>query len=225
MGILTQALLFAGANHVVAIEKDYRCIDLLQPLVDRFVNRLIVLEADALDLDFLSLGPPPYRIVSNLPYNISTLLLVNWLRRGPFFKDFILMFQREVVNRLFAMPSSKYYTRLSVLVQFFCNGFLLIDILPKSFVPIPRVLSSVVKLTPNRSLFNFRKNTYEDLERITKVLFSQRRKMLRVSLRSLTPFPAEILFQAKILPTLRVENLTVNDFDLLITLINNFKIK
>lgn len=219
LGILTQALLLEGASNIISVEKDYRCCNVLQSLVRRFPDRLLLLEANALDLDFFALGPPPYRIVSNLPYNISTALLVSWLKLGIVFQSLTLMFQKEVATRLFAVPNSKCYSRLSIITQFSCIGCVLFDVLPEFFIPSPKVLSSVVRLLPNKDLIYSRYNSLEDISKITKILFSQRRKMLRVNLKFFTSDPIKLLFRAKISSTLRAENLQVDDFDLLLTLI------
>ncbi|MCP4922933.1 MAG: 16S rRNA (adenine(1518)-N(6)/adenine(1519)-N(6))-dimethyltransferase RsmA [bacterium] len=212
-GGLTRALLLEGAQNVVAVEKDRRCVDLLQSLVEASEERLTVLEADALDLDIKKLGPPPYRIVSNLPYNISTALLVRWLKQGILFESFTLMFQKEVADRLFADPSSKAYGRLSILTQFSCKGHRLFDIPPSAFVPPPKVMSSVVHLRPNEELLFSRKSTQGAIEKVAKAAFGQRRKMLRVSLKALTPHAALLLENSGITPTARAEELSVEQFD------------
>ena len=221
-GILTQALLLEDTNNLIAIEKDIRFVKFLQPLVKKFPGRFLILESDALDLDFLSLSPFTCRIVSNLPYNISTTLIINWLKIGVFFDNFILMLQKEVAQRLIALPCSKSYGRLSVLSQFLSIGVLLFNVVPDVFIPPPKIISSVVSLTTSKELLSLRKCTQNDIEIITNILFAQRRKMLRVSLKNLILSPISLLLKAKILPNLRVENLTIKDFDLLIKLINSF---
>lgn len=212
-GGLTRALLLEGAQNVVALEKDSRCVELLQSLVAASENRLTVLEADALTLNVEELGPPPYRIVSNLPYNISTALLVGWLKKGTLFESFTLMFQKEVADRLLANPSSKSYGRLSILTQFSCKGHRLFDIPPSAFTPPPKVMSSVVHLAPSEALLSSRNCTQSDIEKVAKAAFGQRRKMLRVSLKTLTSNVTHLLEEAKITPTARAEELSVEDFD------------
>jgi 16S rRNA (adenine1518-N6/adenine1519-N6)-dimethyltransferase len=212
-GGLTRALLLEGAENVVAIEKDSRCVALLQSLVEASGKRLVVLEADALTFDMESLGPPPYRIVSNLPYNISTKLLVSWLKQGTMFESLTLMFQKEVADRLLAKPFSKSYGRLSILTQFSCKGYRLFDVPPAAFSPPPKVMSSVMHLKPSEELFSSRKSTQKAIEMVAKTAFGQRRKMLRVSLKALTHDAEKLLNEAQISPTARAEELSVEDFD------------
>src|SRR5215470_4600843 len=147
-GGLTRALLLEGAARVVALEVDRRAIEALHELRAVSDGRLEVIEADALEIDPATLGPPPRRIVANLPYNISTALLVRWLRAADEVADMVLMFQKEVVDRLIARPRSKDYGRLSVLAQHVCEVNRLFDVAPSAFVPPPRVTSTVARLTP-----------------------------------------------------------------------------
>ena len=212
-GGLTRALLLEGAKNVVAVEKDRRCVELLQPLVQASGKRLHIVEADALGIDVKKLGPPPYRIVSNLPYNISTALLIQWLKQETLFESLTLMFQKEVADRLLGKPSSKAYGRLSILAQFSCMCSHLFDIPPSAFVPPPKVISSVVCLEPSPTLLATRKSTQESLEKLTRVAFGQRRKMLRSSLKHLAPDVSQFLKDADIKPTARAEELSVEEFD------------
>src|SRR5438445_9826835 len=116
-GGLTRALLLEGAARVVAIEVDPHAIDALRELQAACEGPLEVIEADALAIDLAALGPPPRRVVANLPYNVSTALLVRWLHTANQIADMVLMFQKEVVDRLVASPRTKDYRRLSVLAQ------------------------------------------------------------------------------------------------------------
>ena len=207
-GGLTRALLETNAASVVAVERDERCVRALRELADAVPDSLKVVDADALTADLAGLAPPPRRVVANLPYNIGTQLLVNWLAQAPAFIGFTLMFQKEVAERITADPGSKAYGRLSVLCQWLTEARLLFDVAPTAFVPPPTVTSSVVAmevrsvpLAPARQ---------EDLELITRLAFGQRRKMLRRSLQSVGG--AEILAQADITETARAEELTVHQF-------------
>ncbi len=207
-GGLTRALLASNAASVIAVERDERCIGALRALADALPGRLKVVEADALTANLADLSPPPRRIVANLPYNIGTQLLLNWLEQPATFIGFTLMFQREVAQRIIAEPGSKAYGRLSVLCQWLTETRLLFDVAPTAFVPQPSVVSSVVAmevrdvpLAPARR---------EDLEFITRLAFGQRRKMLRRSLQSLGG--AEFLAHADIAETARAEDLTVHQF-------------
>ena len=209
-GGLTRALLEEGAAHVVAIERDRRCLAALGELAAAYPGRLELVEGDALKLDPAALVPAPRRIVANLPYNIATALLLRWLDRIGDYQSLILMFQREVAERLVATPRSPAYGRLSVIVQWLTEPKILFDLPPRAFVPSPKVTSSVVSLTPRAtSLAPAEKGA---LERVTAAAFGQRRKMLRSSLKTLA-VPVEPLFASTgISPTARAEELAVADF-------------
>ncbi|WP_395712830.1 16S rRNA (adenine(1518)-N(6)/adenine(1519)-N(6))-dimethyltransferase RsmA [Reyranella sp.] len=209
-GGLTRALLMEGAARVVAIEVDRRAIAALADLQQAADGRLDIIEADALAIDVARLGPPPRRIVANLPYNVSTPLLLHWLHAADALADMVLMFQKEVVDRLVARPRSKAYGRLSVIAQHVCTVRPLFDVAPSAFVPRPKVTSSVVRLTPlpaDRRLADL-----TPLERVTAAAFGQRRKMLRGSLSSLFEDPTSLLQRLGLSPTARAEELSVSDF-------------
>jgi 16S rRNA (adenine1518-N6/adenine1519-N6)-dimethyltransferase len=207
-GGLTRALLETNAASVVAVERDERCVRALHELAEAVPGRLKVVAADALTADLADLSPPPRRVVANLPYNIGTQLLVNWLAQAPAFMGFTLMFQREVAQRITAAPGSKAYGRLSVLCQWLTDARLLFDVAPTAFVPPPAVSSSIVALEVRKEPLAPARQ--EDLEFITRLAFGQRRKMLRRSLQSVGG--AEILAQANIDETCRAEELTVHQF-------------
>lgn len=213
-GGLTRALLLEGAQRLVAIEKDRRCQEALGPLVAAADGRLTLIEADALSLSPTTLGPPPRLIVSNLPYNIGTLLLTGWLQQlaedPEAYSRLVLMFQREVAERLVAAPRSKSYGRLAVLSQWLCRVRISMDLPAAAFTPPPKVASAVVTLDPRpEPLAPCRLRM---LERVTAAAFGQRRKMLRQALRSLGVPPAVLLDSAGIAETARAEELAVEDF-------------
>lgn len=218
-GGLTRALLAEGAAHLVAIEKDRRCLDALAELAAAYPGRLEIVEGDALQLDLARLGPAPRQIVSNLPYNISTALLVDWLTalaaNPGAFSALTLMFQKEVAERLVATPRSAAYGRLSVLTQWLCAPRPLFDIPPRAFTPPPRVVSTVVAVTPRAE--PLAPASLAVLEKVTAAAFGQRRKMLRQSLKSLDlktlgTDPARLFEATGIAPTARAEELSVADF-------------
>ena len=184
-GGLTRALLLAGAEKVIAIEKDRRAIDALGSLVMAAEGRLQIIEADALDIDIKTLGEAGKRrqIVANLPYNIATGLLLNWLDDIAHLDAMTLMFQREVGQRITAEAGTNAYGRLSVMVQWLCETRSLFDIPPQAFVPPPKVTSSVVQLYPRKTPLAVADKTC--LEDVTRALFGQRRKMLRSSIKGL----------------------------------------
>jgi len=209
-GGLTRALLLEGAARVVAIEVDPRALDALAELEAAAQGRLQVIQADALTVDPAALGPAPRRIVANLPYNISAPLLVRWLQAADAIADMVLMFQKEVVDRLVAAPRSKDYGRLSVIAQHVCEVRRLFDVPPSAFVPPPKVTSSVARLTPRPS--DQRLADLAPLERVTAAAFGQRRKMLRGSLSSIFADPVPVLQGLGLSPTARAEELSVADF-------------
>lgn len=209
-GGLTRALLLEGAARVVAVEVDPRALGALAELQAAAPSRLEVIEADALGIDPARLGPAPRRIVANLPYNISTALLVRWLQSADALADMVLMFQKEVVDRLVALPRTKDYGRLSVLAQHVCEVRRLFDIPPSAFVPPPKVVSSVARLTPRPA--GDRLADLAPLEKVTAAAFGQRRKMLRGSLSGLFADPTSILEGLGLSPAARAEELAVGDF-------------
>ena len=208
-GGLTRALLDQGA-HVIAIEKDKRCREILEELRAAYPEQLEVIEADALTLDVSLLGRTPRRIVANLPYNIGTELLLGWLEAATAFDSMVLMFQTEVAARLIAPPDTKAYGRLSVLTQWLCDVEQLFHVNPRAFTPPPAVSSTVVRLTPRTEPLAPARR--EILERVTAAAFGQRRKMLRQSLKSLGVDGETLCRAAAIDPTARAEVLTVEQF-------------
>ena len=209
-GGLTRALLLEGAGHVVAVEVDARAFGPLLELQAAAGGRLDLIEADALKIEPRNLGAAPRRIVANLPYNVSTALLVRWLHAANDIADMVLMFQKEVVDRLVAEPRTKDYGRLSVLAQHVCEVRRLFDVAPTAFVPPPKVTSAVARLTPRPQ--TVRLADLRPLERITAAAFGQRRKMLRGSLASVFPDPVATLEGLGLKPTARAEELSVDDF-------------
>jgi 16S rRNA (adenine1518-N6/adenine1519-N6)-dimethyltransferase len=212
-GGLTRGLLSAGAQRVVAIERDERAIAALSEIAERHPGRLAVVAADALDYDPRPLlGDGPTRIVANLPYNIATALLISWLTIEPWppwYDRLVLMFQREVAERLVAEPGGKQYGRLSVLASWRSRAKILFDVHPSAFVPPPKVTSSLVELVPRASPLSCDRGA---LERVTAAAFGQRRKMLRQSLKALTCDPLALLQAADVAPTARAETVPVEGY-------------
>ena len=210
-GGLTRALLDAGAKHVTAIERDRRAIAALQELIAAYPGRLTVIEGDALALDPAEITQRPRKIVANLPYNIGTPLLLAWLKRIVAYESLTLLLQKEVALRLVATPRDKDYGRLSVMTQYCAVPRLLFDIGPQAFVPPPKVISTLVQLTPRAGAPPGERER-ENLERVTAAAFGQRRKMLRSSLKSLGGDIAVLLAGTGIAPTARAEELSVAQF-------------
>jgi 16S rRNA (adenine1518-N6/adenine1519-N6)-dimethyltransferase len=208
-GGLTRALLAAGAN-VVAVERDTRCIAALSELAAVFPGRLKIIEADALEVDVHALGEAPRRIVANLPYNVATVMLLQWLRHPESFAGMTLMFQKEVAQRLTAQPREPSYGRLAVATQWRWHARRLFDIAPSAFTPPPKVVSAVVELVPRP--LPLAMADPDALERVTAAAFNQRRKMLRSSLKALGVDSEALLSRAAIEPTRRAEELSVEEF-------------
>jgi len=212
-GGLTRALLANGAKRVVAIERDERCVAALQQVAEAAPGRLTIVAGDALETDLRPyLDGGPARIVANLPYNVATALLVNWIAAEPwppFFDRLVLMFQREVAERIVASHGSKTYGRLSVFSQWRMEPKILFDVHPSAFVPPPKITSSIVQLVPRPAPLACNRRT---LERVTEAAFGQRRKMLRQSLKSLGADPLKLLSAAGIEETRRAEEIPVAGF-------------
>ena len=208
-GGLTRALLETGAAHVIAIERDDRAVLIAQELAEAYPGKLEVMAADALDVELHTLGTAPRHIVANLPYNISTPLLIAWLEHIQDFSSITIMMQKEVVDRLAAQPDTAAYGRLSVLTQWLCEVHPLFNVDRKAFTPPPAVMSTVVSLIPRQHPLAPARMAM--LEKVTAAAFGQRRKMLRSSLKSLGN-AQEILNELGIDPTRRAETLTVKDF-------------
>jgi 16S rRNA (adenine1518-N6/adenine1519-N6)-dimethyltransferase len=212
-GGLTRALFAEGARQVIAIERDGRAIAALGEIALHYPGRLSVIEGDALEIDVAPhLDGGPARIVANLPYNIATALLVRWLAIEPWppwYESLVLMFQREVAERIVAAPGSKTYGRLAVLAGWRTEAKIMFDVAPTAFVPPPKVTSSVVRLVPRANPLPC---VRASLERVTAAAFGQRRKMLRASLRSLGTDPQPLLAAAGIDPAARAEDIPVAGF-------------
>ncbi|MBN7763876.1 16S rRNA (adenine(1518)-N(6)/adenine(1519)-N(6))-dimethyltransferase RsmA [Nitratireductor aquibiodomus] len=212
-GGLTRALLMAGAERVIAIERDERCLDALAEIAAHYPGRLDVVNGDAMETDFAALAPEAHgmvRIVANLPYNIGTELLVRWLTPDawpPFYASMTLMFQREVAQRIVAEPGDKAYGRLGVLAGWRTVSKIAFDLPPQAFTPPPKVTSSVVHIVPRAEPLAVEPKR---LAKITEAAFGQRRKMLRQSVKSLGG--EALLARAGIDATRRAETLSVAEF-------------
>lgn len=210
-GGLTRAILALGARKVIAVERDARCLPALAEIADHYPGRLDVIEGDALKIDFEAMAPAgPIKIIANLPYNVGTQLLVNWLLPKawpPFWQSLTLMFQKEVGERIVASQGDDHYGRLGVLTGWRTHARMAFDIPPQAFTPPPKVISTVVHLTPNENPIPC---SVANLEKVTQAAFGQRRKMLRQSLK---PVGGEsLLIKAGIDPARRAETLSVEEF-------------
>lgn len=212
-GGLTRGLLAEGARRVLAVEKDARCLPALDQIAAAYPDRLRVIQGDALALDWSAQLTPPVKVVSNLPYNVGTELLVRWLTPPswpPLWQSLTLMFQREVADRIVAAPGSKAYGRLAILAQWRSSARIALTLPPEAFSPPPKVHSAVVHLTALPA------PRYPAdpavLERVVAKAFNQRRKMLRAALKGLTPDIEDRIRAAGLNPTERAEQVSVEGF-------------
>lgn len=207
-GGLTRSILELTPTKLTAIELDPRCIEALTDVQSLYPN-LEIRQQDALQLDMNDLGQDLI-VIANLPYNISTALLLNWLETHGTFKCLVLMFQKEVAQRLTAFPRTKSYGRLSVMTQWLMNVETCFDLPPSVFTPPPKITSTVVKLTPKKITPS--NEEFRVLEKVTTAAFGQRRKMLRSSLKTLDISPLDLLQASNIEETKRAEELSIDDF-------------
>jgi 16S rRNA (adenine1518-N6/adenine1519-N6)-dimethyltransferase len=216
-GGLTRSILALGARKVIAVERDARALPVLAEVADYYPGRLEVIEGDALKTDFRALAAEkaeggPVKIIANLPYNIGTQLLLNWLLPEdgiwpPFWESLTLMFQKEVGLRIVADEDDDHYGRLGVLTGWRTDAHMMFDVPPQAFSPPPKVTSTVVHLTPRANPLAC---DVAKLERVTHAAFGQRRKMLRQSLK---PVGGEaLLIKVGIDPQRRAETLSVEEF-------------
>jgi 16S rRNA (adenine1518-N6/adenine1519-N6)-dimethyltransferase len=212
-GGLTRALLAMGARHVIAVERDERALPALEEISGRYPGRLEVICADAQHFDPRPwLGSSRAKVVANLPYNIATALLIDWLSIEPWppwYDTMVLMFQREVAERIVARENDEAYGRLGVLANWRAETKILFDISPAAFVPQPKVTSSVVRLLPRTAPEVCDRRA---LEQVAAAAFGQRRKMLRQSLKSLAVDPARLVAAAQVDLTRRAETVPIGGF-------------
>ena len=226
-GGLTRALLAEGAGKVIAIERDDRCLPALAEIAAHYPGRLEVIAGDALTTDYASLlkpGDGKAIIAANLPYGAATKLLIGWLEAEPWppwFDGMVLMFQKEVAERIVAEKGTKAYGRLAIISQWRCNARIALTLPPGAFTPAPKVSSAVVVFTPRA--VPTPACSVRTLGQVTAAAFGQRRKMLRASLKQITPMPELLLARAGLSPELRGEALSVAEFANLAILLDNVR--
>jgi len=207
---LTRSILNASPKQLTVIEMDARCIPLLEEIKAVYPN-LTIKQADALKVNLSELVTnEKVTIISNLPYNIGSILLTAWLLQSEKINSMTLMLQKEVVDRIIAKPGIKSYGRLSVICQIVCKITKCFDVSPKAFYPEPKIWSSVVRLEPKKNIPSLQLLT--KIEQITNLAFSGRRKMIKSSLKALSPDILPILEKLSIKESLRAENLSPDDY-------------
>ena len=204
-GSLTKSILEHGAKKLISIEKDRRCLKELANLATKYNDRLVLIEADALEFNLPKLKDAKLKIVSNLPYNISVPLLIKYLQQIDYISQMTLMFQKEVADRLVAQPKTQQYGRLSIMAQSICDVNIEFHVNKKAFFPPPKVLSTIVIFRPKTKRYNA---NWKSLEQVTRAAFGQRRKMLRSSLKNFM-FDFDVL---NIDPKSRAQDLSVEQF-------------
>ncbi|MDD2877036.1 MAG: 16S rRNA (adenine(1518)-N(6)/adenine(1519)-N(6))-dimethyltransferase RsmA [Acidiphilium sp.] len=207
-GGLTQALLDSDASSVTAIEIDPRAIAATSELLTMYGMRLRVVPGDALEIDLTTLTAAPRAVVANLPYNAGTAMLLRWLHQASAFRLMVLMFQREVAERIVALPNTPHYGRLAVLAALTVDRTIAMTVPPSAFSPPPKVESAVVRLVPHAAQPS--PALLERVGTVTAAAFGQRRKMLRGSLKSLGG--AALLERVGIDPERRAETLAPTDY-------------
>jgi 16S rRNA (adenine1518-N6/adenine1519-N6)-dimethyltransferase len=208
-GGLTRSILARNPAKLIVIEQDERCIEALEEL-RQYYPQLKIISGDALQINIRDLGLNNPKIIANLPYNIGTALLLNWLDNIGSFESLTLMFQREVAQRIVAAPGGKDFGRLSVIAQLLCDAEMHFELGPEAFYPPPKVTSAVISLYPKK--LQPPKDLLESVELVCKILFNQRRKMLRSTLKQLHPDIDALVKNSDILLTQRPEELSIDQF-------------
>ncbi len=208
-GGLTRSILARNPAKLIVIEQDERCIEALEEL-RQYYPQLEIISGDALQINILELGLNNPKIIANLPYNIGTALLLNWLDNIGSWESLTLMFQKEVAQRIVASPGGKDFGRLSVIAQLLCDVEMHFELDPEAFYPPPKVTSAVISLYPKK--IQPPKDLLEAVEFLCKILFNQRRKMLRTTLKQLHPDVDALVKNSDILLTQRPEELSIDQF-------------
>ncbi len=216
-GNLTSYILKQKPKKVIVIEKDN---SLASHLKDIFANQIHIINKDILAIDEILLSKEKLIVFGNLPYNISTEILSKWivsLKKGFWFDHLILMFQKEVADRIISKTNSSNYGRLSILSNWKLKIKKICDIKPSSFSPRPKIESTLLIFTPKN---NFYKIDPKNLENITRTFFNQRRKMLKKPYNKIFNGNLDISKKLKIDLNLRPQNL---DFDTYYKLTNEYE--
>ena len=212
MGSLTRCLLKSNAETIYAVEYDKKCLAYLNDLQEFYPKKLEIIAGDALKIDEHHIAQDrKILLISNLPYNISAVLLLKWLKEIYLFDNLVLMFQKEVAERIISKPNNKSYGIISILTQYLCDVRLSFYVPPTAFFPAPKVESSIIVIRPKADAKE-RLKLYDKLQIICKTLFNQRRKMIRTTLKKVTSDSEHILHDLNLDERLRPENLTVEDF-------------
>ena len=210
-GNLTISLLKKKPKKFFVIEKDNNLVSLLDK---EFGNKIDIINDDILNLNENSICDEPLLVFGNLPYNISTEILCKWILnlddKNFWFSNLILMFQKEVADRILSKYNSSNYGRLSILANWKLNIKKIMDIKPNSFSPKPKIDSSLLFFSPKKNFLKL-KNPY-NLEKITRIFFNHRRKMIKKPFNQLFPKKNNILNKLNISLDLRPQNLNFETY-------------
>ncbi len=204
-GALTKKIIEKKPKEITVIEKDKRLADSLK---ENYSEKIKVINEDMLNFSYRDYADKNLIIFGNLPYNISTQILAKWIKMrelNKFSKKFILMFQKEVADRIIAESNSKKYGRISILSNWRMKIYKIIDIEPISFKPIPKVKSTLLVFVPKKNFFKFKDP--KNLEYVTNIFFSQRRKMIKKPLKFLFENFDEVSKKLSLNLSLRPQNL------------------
>ena len=220
-GNLTSFILKNHPKKMFVIEKDD---DLAKNLNETFKDQLTIINDDILNIDEKLLFTEKVTVFGNLPYNVSTEILSKWiisLEDDPWFSCLVLMFQKEVADRIIAKSNTSAYGRLSILSNWKLNIEKICDIKPKSFSPKPKIDSSLLLFTPKNNFFKIKDP--KNLETVTRIFFNQRRKMIKKPFNQLFNGDQKILDKLKINLNLRPQNLDFNTYYHLTSLYENLR--
>ena len=209
-GNLTEFIFKKNPKQIYAIEKDYNLVNFLN---EKFEGKIKIINEDILNFKINNISNEKFIIYGNLPYNISTQILTQWIvdqKQFSSIKKLILMFQKEVANRIIAKINSKNYGRLSIISNWKLNIKKEFDINPKSFFPKPKVDSTLLSFVPRKDFFHIKKPA--NLEKITRIFFNQRRKMIKNPLRQIFKDPDQIAEKLKLNINLRPQNLSPKNY-------------
>ena len=209
-GNLTEFIFKKNPKQIYAVEKDYNLVNFLN---EKFEGKIKIINEDILNFKINNISNEKFIIYGNLPYNISTQILTQWIvdqHQFSSIKKLILMFQKEVANRIIAKINSKNYGRLSIISNWKLNIKKEFDINPKSFFPKPKVDSTLLSFVPRKDFFHIKKPA--NLEKITRIFFNQRRKMIKNPLRQIFKDPDQIAEKLKLNINLRPQNLSPKNY-------------
>jgi len=209
-GNLTEFIFKKNPKQIYAVEKDYNLVNFLNK---KFEGKIKIINEDILNFKINNISNEKFIIYGNLPYNISTQILTQWIvdqQQFSSIKKLILMFQKEVANRIIAKINSKNYGRLSIISNWKLNIKKEFDINPKSFFPKPKVDSTLLSFVPRKDFFHIKKPS--NLEKITRIFFNQRRKMIKNPLRQIFKDSDQIAEKLKLNINLRPQNLSPKNY-------------